>query len=136
MAAETARERILVIEDDSTIARMLRTLLERAGYTVRVEGSGITGLSGAMLESPNLVMLDLRLPDIDGYEVCRKLRQQYNPWALPILVLTGLNKPVDQLRGFAYGADAYLTKPCDPNEILRTVALLLGHPEEEFSEIA
>ena len=131
--AEEPRERILVIEDDATMSRMLRALLERAGYAVRTERSGVTGLSGAMLESPNLVMLDVRLPDLDGYEVCRKLRQQFNPWALPILMFTGMDKPVDQLRGFAFGADAYLTKPCDPDEILRTIALLLGHPESEFS---
>ena len=134
--AETAPERILVIEDDVTMSRMLQALLECAGYAVRTARSGIMGLSGAMLESPNLVMLDVRLPDIDGYEVCRKLRQQSNPWTLPILMLTGLDKPVDQLRGFAFVADAYLTKPCDPDEILRTVALLLGHPEPEHSEMA
>ena len=134
--AEESRERILVIEDDAIMSRMLRALLERAGYAVRTERSGITGLSGAMLESPNLVVLDVRLPDLDGYEVCRKLRQQFNPWALPILMFTGLDKPVDQLRGFAFGADAYLTKPCDPDEILRTIALLLGHPESEYSHTA
>ena len=134
--AGAPQERILVIEDDATMARMLRALLEQARYAVRVERSGLTGLSGAALDSPNLVILDVGLPDMNGYEVCRKLRQQGNPWSMPILIFTGLDKPVDQLRGFAFGADAYLTKPCDPDEILRTVALLLGHQEAEFSEIS
>jgi DNA-binding response OmpR family regulator len=61
------------------------------------------------------------------------VRQFFHPWTLPVLILTGMDKPVDQLRGFAFGADAYLTKPCEPEELIRTVSLLLGHQDPEFS---
>lgn len=66
------------------------------------------------------------LPDIDGYKVCRELRKIYRPWVLPVLMLTAKDKPVDKLRGFGHGADAYLTKPFDAGELLQTVRLLLG----------
>ena len=127
------RERILAIEDDAAMSRLLRALLEGAGYEVRTEGSGAAGLTGVVDTPPDLVILDLGLPDMNGYEVCRQLRQRFNPWSLPILMFTGMDKPVDQLRGFAFGADAYLTKPCDPEELLKTVALLLGHADAECS---
>ena len=125
------RERILVIEDDAVMARLLRVLLEGTGYEVRTERSGAAALTEAADTPPDLVILDLGLPDMNGYEVCRQLRQQFRPWSLPVLMFTGKDKPVDQLRGFAFGADAYLTKPCDPEEILKTVALLLGHADAE-----
>ena len=120
------RTQILIVEDDDAMSRLLKTLLELSGYEVHVEGSGSAGLNYAAEEQPDLVILDLRLPDINGYEVCRKLRQFSNSWSMPILMLTGMDKPADQLRGFAFGADAYLTKPCDPAELLKTVSLLLG----------
>ena len=127
------RERILVIEDDAAMARLLRVLLEGVGYEVRAERSGAVALTEVADTPPDLVILDLGLPDMNGYEVCRQLRQRFNPWSLPILIFTGMDKPVDQLRVFAFGADAYLTKPCDPGELLKTVALLLGHTDAEFS---
>lgn len=134
--SESRQEKILVIEDDESMAKLLRTLFELAGYKVRVETSGATGLTDVAEHTPDLVILDVKLPDMNGYEVCRKLRQFFHPWALPVLMFTGLDKPVDQLRGFAFGADAYLTKPCEPTELLKTVALLLGRPDPEFSSAA
>lgn len=128
------RERILVIEDDAAMVRVLRARLEGAGYEVRAERSGAAALTEVADTPPNLVILDLGLPDMNGYEVCRQLRQRFDPWSLPILIVTGMDKPVDQLRGFAFGADAYLTKPCDSSELLKTVALLLGHTDAEFSD--
>ena len=122
----TPRQRILVVEDDHAMSRLLKSLLELSGYEVHVEDSGAAGLNYAAEKQPDLVILDLRLPDINGYEVCRKLRQFSNSWSMPILMFTGMDKPADQLRGFAFGADAYLTKPCHPPDLLRTISLLLG----------
>ena len=122
----TPRARILIVEDEEAMSRLLKALLELSSYEVHVESSGAAALNYAAEQQPDLVILDLRLPDINGYEVCRKLRQFSNSWSMPILMLTGMDKPADQLRGFAFGADAYLTKPCDPPELLKAVNLLLG----------
>ena len=124
-----SRKRILIIEDDAALSRLLRTFLESFGYEVETVMCGMTGLACAADTPPDLVILDIGLPDMNGYEVCRRLRQVSNPWSLPILMLTGMDKPVDQLRGYANGGDAYLVKPCEPPELLKTIALLLGDPE-------
>lgn len=126
MTAHEPRKRILVIEDDEAMAKAVKVRLESAGYTVHTEGCAAVALSYAAEHRPNLIILDLRLPDLGGYEVCRRLRQMFDPWIPPILMLTGMDQPVDQLRGFAHGADAYLTKPCDSAELTKTVAVLLG----------
>ena len=123
---EQTRERILVVEDDEAMAKVLTAILESVDYEVHVEASGRGAIGYAAESQVNLVILDLRLPDLNGYEVCKAIRQFANSWTLPILMLTGMQKPVDQLRGFAFGADAYMTKPCDPDEILRTICTLLG----------
>ena len=117
--------RILVVEDDTDAAFMLKTRLESAGYHVRTAVSGGAALSCATKEPLDLVILDLKLPDISGYEVCRRLRKRPSPWQVPVLMLTGMTEPIDQLRGFAFGADAYLTKPFDSGELLETVGRLL-----------
>ncbi len=117
---------ILIIEDDEQMARSLRRLLEREGFVIHVATCGEAALSYAAEHRSSLVMLDLRLPDVGGYEVCKSLRKLYHPWAVPILMLTGMDRPIDQLRGFAHGADAYLIKPCESSELLSTISLLLG----------
>ena len=127
------RRQILVVEDDPKQAKLLCTRLASAGYEVREEGSGSRALSCVADAQPDLVILDLGLPDMNGCEVCRKLRQYLHPWTMPILILSGWDKPVDQLRGFAHGADAYLTKPYDAPELLKTIAFLLGEPGPELS---
>lgn len=119
-------ESILIVEDDAGVASVLRRRLELFGFRVHTETTGRTALSYAAEHQPGLVLLDLRLPDIGGYEVCKELRRLYNRWQLPIVMVTGMDKPVDQLRGFACGADAYLTKPFELGEVVRTVELLLG----------
>jgi len=126
-------ERILLVEDDERMVKLLRALLELSEFQIFVASSGDAAVNRAMEIQPNLVILDLLLPDMSGYEVCRRLRRSFQPWTLPILMLTGLDQPVDQLRGFAFGADAYLTKPTRPEELIKTVKLLLGHPDPELS---
>ena len=119
------RKRILLIEDEAPLVRSVSWLLESAGFHVTAAMSGRAGLTCAVEARPDLVILDLRLPDMDGYQVCRELRKLYAPWMLPVLMLTAMDKPVDQLRGFAHGTDAYMTKPFEPTELVKTVALLL-----------
>ena len=122
------RKRILIVEDDAPLAELLKMNLTLEGFEIAVASKGADALRYATSNPIDLVILDLRLPDMDGYEVAKELRKLHHPWVLPLMMLTGMDKPVDHLRGFAHGADAYLTKPCDPVELMQTIALLLGEP--------
>ncbi len=122
---EAVKRRLLVVEDDEPLAHLLKLQLESEGFEVHTETRGRSAMSYAADNPVDLVILDLRLPDVSGYDVCRELRKIYNPWAVPVLMLTALAEPIDQLRGFAHGADAYLTKPCEPAELMKTIHLLL-----------
>ena len=120
------RKQILIVEDEEALARYLKWELESAGFETQTALLGKAGLQYAAEHQVDLVILDLRLPDIHGYQVAQELRKLYHPWAVPILMLTALDQPIDQLRGFAHGAEAYLTKPCESSELLKTIGLLLG----------
>ncbi len=124
----TQREQkmILLVDDDDALVAVLAVKLKSVGYRVHAERCGTTALIYAAEHRPDLVILDLRLPDMDGYEVCRRLRGFYGRWDVPILMLTGMDRPIDEVRGFAHGADAYLVKPCEPLELLNTILVLTG----------
>jgi DNA-binding response OmpR family regulator len=126
---QTGRNRVLVIDDDTTFANLLTIRLESVGYEVEITTDGTTALQAATERHPDLVILDLRLPDMSGFDVCKELRRIFHPWEVPILMLSDVDQPIAQLRGFACGADAYLTKPFDSTELFKTVALLLGQFE-------
>lgn len=131
MEGET-RGRILIVEDDDALARVTKLRLESEGYSVHTEPNGAKSLGWAADHTVDLVILDLRLPDMSGYEVCKQLRRIQHPWAVPVLMLTAMQEPVDQLKGFVHGADAYLTKPCEPDELLKTISRLLGEMSASF----
>ena len=120
------RKRILVVEDEEKIAAVLASHLERLGYEVHTETCGNRALRHAVEQRPDLVVLDVKLPDVSGYVVCKELRKLYHSWVVPVLMVTAMDQPIDQLRGFAHGADAFLTKPFDLTEVGETVAMLLG----------
>jgi len=120
------RKRILIVEDEEALARTLKARLESVGYEVQTETHGKAALSYATAHPVDLAILDVNLPDINGYEVTRELRSLYHAWALPILMLTVKDRPVDQLRGLAHGADVYITKPFDSTELFQAVDLLTG----------
>ena len=121
----TTQERILVVEDEADISLVLKTRLEAAGYEVQTAIYGARGISQAMEHQPDLVILDVRLPDMGGYEVCQELRKQYDYSTLPILMFTVMDGPIDDIYGLAAGANAYLTKACAPSELLDCVDQLL-----------
>ena len=125
MVATEAVERILLVEDEEDVALVLKTRLEAVGYDVHTETFGSTAVSYAVEHQPDLVILDIRLPDLGGYEVCQELRRFYGRGHLPILMFTVLEGLNDDIRGFASGADAYLNKRCAPNRLLATVNQLL-----------
>ena len=114
--------RLLVVEDDPDIALALRLLFSRAGYDVAHAGDGRTGLKEAYAEHPDLVVLDVGLPEMDGWQVLERLRDVSD---VPVLVLTAHGQEAEKVRGLRGGADDYLTKPFANNELLARVEALL-----------
>ncbi len=126
----TDKARILIVEDDAAVARQIKNHLERAGHEVHVEHDGKSALTYAAEKRTDLVVLDLRLPDMSGYDVCTELRGIYHPWILPVVMLTGLKEHKDQLKGFKHGADAYIIKPVTASDLVTTVGALLSLVEK------
>jgi len=126
--------RLLVVEDDHDLARALSLELEHAGYTVRVVGDGPTALQAGLEWRPELVLLDLRLPTLDGLEVCRRLRAETRA---PILIVTARDAVQDRVAGLDAGADDYLVKPFSLEELMARVraALRRARMREEGQEL-
>ena len=118
-------KRVLIVEDEGKIARLLATALEDAGYAAHIEPYGCQALEYAAANPVDCVILDLLLPDVDGFDVCKALRKMPQCAATRILILTALERPIHQLRGLACGADGYLTKPFNVREVVETVHQLL-----------
>lgn len=114
--------KILVIEDEANIAQILRLYLEQTGYTVLTASDGVAGLELHAREHPDLVILDLMLPALDGMEVCRRIRAWANT---PILMLTARQGEEDRIAGLELGADDYLVKPFSPREVVSRVKAIL-----------
>jgi two-component system, OmpR family, alkaline phosphatase synthesis response regulator PhoP len=113
---------ILVVEDESSIASFVALYLKNAGYVVRTAASGGDALNQVANEMPSLIVLDLMLPDIDGIEVTKRIRQTSD---VPILMLTARDEDVDKIIGLEVGADDYLTKPFNPRELVARVKSIL-----------
>jgi DNA-binding response OmpR family regulator len=123
---------ILVVEDESSIASFVSLYLRNAGYAVRTAATGSEALSEAAANEPALVVLDLMLPDIDGIEVCKRLRQGSD---VPILMLTARDEDVDKIIGLEVGADDYLTKPFNPRELVARIKSILRRSSPERREL-
>jgi DNA-binding response OmpR family regulator len=125
-------DKILVVEDEPALQETLAYNLERQGYQVQVAGDGKTALEVARAVKPELVVLDIMLPILDGFEVCRILRQESN---MPILMLTARDEEIDRVIGLEMGADDYLTKPFSMREFLARVKALLRRVRLDRSEM-
>ncbi len=112
-----AKSKILIVEDDPDIAEMLNAYFRVQGYEVFTVNWGEDGVRAAQTVSPDLMILDIRLPDIDGYEVARRVRSDRRTNEIPIIFLTEKRERVDRLQGFEVGADDYITKPFDVQEL-------------------
>lgn len=123
---------VIVIEDDRAIVGPLTRLLEGAGYTVSSADDGTTGLKLVQAGQPDLVILDIMLPGMDGWEVCKAIRQTS---VVPILMLTALNDEVDRILGLELGADEYLTKPFKTRELLARIKALLRRVEFDTAQM-
>ena len=110
--------KILIVEDEVAIADLEKDYLELSGFDVEVANDGLIGLQKALEEDYNLVILDLMLPGIDGFEICRKLREDKNT---PIIMVSAKKDDIDKIRGLGLGADDYMTKPFSPSELVARV---------------
>jgi DNA-binding response OmpR family regulator len=123
--------RVFIVEDSADIAELVRHYLRRAGYEATVFGSGRDALVGVRKAAPDLVVLDLMLPGMDGLEVCQALRNDPATARLPILMLTARGEEADRVRGLELGADDYVTKPFSPKELVARVGALLRRADRQ-----
>ncbi len=126
MSPPDDRQRVLIVEDEPNIASFARMYLEAAGFEVSLAARGDDGLRMAEDESPSLVILDLMLPGMDGYEVTKRLRQKGHT---PIIMLTARDDAVNKVVGLELGADDYITKPFNPRELVARVRAVLRRAE-------
>ena len=115
-------ERILIVEDEANIASFVKLYLEKAGFTVERAATGMDGIARHRASQPALILLDLNLPDIDGLEVCRRIRATSQ---VPILMLTARDDDIDKIVGLEVGADDYVTKPFNPRELVARIKTIL-----------
>jgi DNA-binding response OmpR family regulator len=120
--ATSPAQTVLVVEDEVSIASFVSLYLKNAGYGVKAVSSGADALAQVEAEQPALIVLDLMLPDMDGIEVCRRVRQRRD---IPILMLTARDEDVDKIIGLEVGADDYMTKPFNPRELVARVKSIL-----------
>ena len=118
--------RILIVEDEVAIADLEKDYLELSGFEVEIENDGNTGLERALKEDFDLYILDLMLPGVDGFEICKKIREQKNT---PILMVSAKKDDIDKIRGLGLGADDYVTKPFSPSELVARVKAHLARYE-------
>ncbi|MBK8781606.1 MAG: response regulator [Anaerolineales bacterium] len=119
-------EKILIIDDDVDTLRLVGLMLQRQGYLISAASNGAQGLAKALEERPDLILLDVMMPDMDGYEVTRRLRKNPATVSTPILMFTAKTQLDDKVTGFEVGADDYLTKPTHPTELQAHVKALLA----------
>lgn len=133
--------KILIIEDEAAIAELERDYLELSGFEVEMESDGLKGLELAEKKDYSLIILDLMLPNLDGFEICKEIRKKKNT---PIIMVSAKKEDIDKIRGLGLGADDYMTKPFSPSELVARVKAHLaryerlvgsGRPENEIIEI-
>ena len=135
------RERLIIVEDDPDLARTLTLALERDGFQVDAFHTGRSGLEGILSSPPDLVLLDLNLPDLDGLSLCRELRETPAVQDLPVIILTARVEESDRVLGLDLGADDYVTKPFSLRELKSRIRALLrrrsldtGVPEDSYKD--
>jgi len=135
------KSRILIVEDEMSIAELEKDYLELSQFEVEIETDGERGLERVLSEDYNMVILDLMLPGMDGFEVCRRIREEKN---LPVLMVSAKKDDIDKIRGLGLGADDYVTKPFSPSELVARVKAHLaryerligsGAPQNDIVEI-
>lgn len=119
-------KKILLVEDDPSVLRAISFILEKEGYQVLTAVNGLEGLRKVKEEKPDLLILDVMLPGLDGFEVCHRLRAETQTAQLPILMLSAKGQAADKAMGLQVGANEYLTKPVERSVLLSTIETLLA----------
>ncbi len=127
---EHMRKKILIVEDDTDLLEVLRLSLKSAGFSIATATNGIEALRKARTLTPDLIVLDLVLPELDGFAVCETLRKDHATASVPIIVMTGLSSEFTRLAGFESGATDYVTKPFIPSELVSKIDGWLRAPEK------
>ena len=122
------RKKILVVEDDRTLLELLRLSFKAAGFSVATASNGIEALKKARSISPDAILLDLVLPELDGFAVCETLRKDTSMASVPIVALTGLTSELSRVAGFECGATDYVSKPANPKDLVSKIKHWLHHP--------
>lgn len=128
-------EKILVVDDDVESLKLISLMLKRQGYDVAIANSGVQALSKALAEMPNLIILDIMMMDMDGYEVCRRLRANPETRPIPIIMFTAKTLIDDKVAGFEAGADDYLTKPTHPAELASRIKAVLARNQTSSQSV-
>ncbi|NQV38420.1 MAG: response regulator [Candidatus Marinimicrobia bacterium] len=118
-------KRILIVDDEEFFIQPIKILLERNGYEIHIASDGMSGLQKARVVNPDLIMLDLMLPGIDGYQICRLLKFDEKFKKIPVIIVSAKDTDHDRELGFKSGADSYITKPLNPSELLAEFDKLL-----------
>src|SRR6266404_1883751 len=128
-------ERVLIVDDDPDIQRLVSYNLGKAGFEVTTAANGRKALESVQKQPPDLIILDLMLPDIDGMEVCRTLRHRDDSRRIPIIMLTARGEEIDRVVGFELGADDYVAKPFSPRELVLRVKSIFRRMGDEPTDV-
>jgi two-component system alkaline phosphatase synthesis response regulator PhoP len=128
------RKKLLIVEDNTELLELLRLGLKQAGFSISTASNGLEALKRARSGSPDLIILDLILPELDGFAVCEALRKGTETSAIPIIMLTGLSSEFTRYAGMESGADDYVTKPASPEQLLPKIKYLLRNPRGKAAE--
>lgn len=133
------KQRILLVDDDADALAMLRLILQRRGYEVMTAQSGMQALSSMAHELPDVVILDIMMPQMDGYQVCRRIKTDPRTAHVPVALFSAKSQPVDQMEGFRAGADDFIEKPVHPDTLIERINTLLeraaGAPQEKAARV-
>ena len=128
------KQEILIVDDEQSIRELLKFNLEKAGYIIRLADNGKSALEEVGLKT-DLILLDLMLPELDGLEVCRRLKGDVKTSSIPIIMLTAKNEEIDKILGLELGADDYLTKPFSPRELIARIKAVLRRSNKDTTVV-
>jgi DNA-binding response OmpR family regulator len=128
------RKKLLIVEDNTELLELLRLGFKQAGFSVSTAANGLDALKKARSVSPDLIVLDLILPELDGFAVCEALKKDRDTAAIPVIMLTGLTSEFTRFAGLESGADEYVTKPISPTQLLPRIKHWIGSSESQIAE--